>query len=136
MEKYVQEARRNIVSSMSTASDRFFFVEKNGGGLRPCIDYRGLNEIMVKYPCPLPLEQLRKAKSFMKLDLRSAYNLVRIRKWNKTSGRQHSAPPMGSTSTRSGTGMACTSSVFQCFIDDVLYEYLGKFVIVYVCGRR
>lgn len=29
--------------------------EKQGGGLRPCIDYRGLNTIAVKYVYPLPL---------------------------------------------------------------------------------
>ncbi|KAK3517060.1 hypothetical protein QTP86_004225 [Hemibagrus guttatus] len=52
---------------------------------RPCIDYRGLNTITVRYPYPLPLvpaalEQLSGARVFTKLDLRSAYNLVRIRK--------------------------------------------------------
>lgn len=28
----------------------FFFVEKKDGSLRPCIDYRGLNSITVRYP--------------------------------------------------------------------------------------
>ncbi|KAL0150461.1 hypothetical protein M9458_054278 [Cirrhinus mrigala] len=57
---------------------------KKDGGLRPCIDYWGLNEITIKFRYPLPLvpaalEQLRTAKFFTKLDLRSAYNLIRIR---------------------------------------------------------
>ncbi|KAL0203724.1 hypothetical protein M9458_001742, partial [Cirrhinus mrigala] len=57
---------------------------KKDGGLRPYIDYRGLNEITVRFRYPLPLvpsalEQLRTTKFFTKLDLRSAYNLIQIR---------------------------------------------------------
>ncbi len=33
----------------------FFFVGKKDGSLRPCIDYRGINNIMVKNLYPLPL---------------------------------------------------------------------------------
>lgn len=37
------------------ASSGFFFVGKKDRGLRPCINYRGLNAITIKYPYPLPL---------------------------------------------------------------------------------
>lgn len=51
-----------------------FFIEKKDGGLRPCIYYRGLNQVLVKYPYQLPrsrpLELLKEAKVFTKLDLR------------------------------------------------------------------
>ncbi|KAL1277068.1 hypothetical protein QQF64_023741 [Cirrhinus molitorella] len=55
-----------------------------GWRLRPRIDYRVLNEATVKFAYPLPLvpaalEELREACIFSKLDLRSAYNLIRIR---------------------------------------------------------
>ena len=45
-------------------------------GLRPCIDYRALNQISKSYPYPLPLvpvslEQLQGARHHTKLDLRS-----------------------------------------------------------------
>ncbi|XP_060924550.1 uncharacterized protein LOC132998821 [Limanda limanda] len=58
----------------------FFFVAKKDKTLRPCIDYRGLNEITIKNRYPLPLissafELLRNAKVFTKLDLRNAYHL-------------------------------------------------------------
>ncbi len=58
---------------------------KKDGSLRPCIDYRGLNNITVKNTYPLPLmssafERLQGASIFTKLDLRNAYHLVRIRK--------------------------------------------------------
>lgn len=71
-----------ITRSTSPASTSFFF--KKDEGLRSCIDNQELNKITVKYPYPLPLvpsaiEQLRGSMLFTKLDLCSAYNLVRIR---------------------------------------------------------
>lgn len=95
MEEYVQEALQQgyIEPSTSPASAGFFFMDKKGGGLRTCTDYRNLNKITVKYPYPLPLvpaalEQLCEAFTFLiyftsfftKVDLRSAYNLIRIKK--------------------------------------------------------
>lgn len=54
----------------------------------PRIDYRGLNDITVKnhYPLPLmslPFKLLQWVTIFMKLDLRNAYRLVRIREGSK-----------------------------------------------------
>ncbi|XP_036446361.1 transmembrane protease serine 9-like [Colossoma macropomum] len=69
MEEYVQEALDQglIRPSTSLAAAAFFFVQKKDGGLRPCIDYRGLNNITKAYPYLLPLvpvalEHLRGAK--------------------------------------------------------------------------
>ena len=73
-----------IRPSSSPAGAGFFFVAKKDGSLRPCIDYRSLNDITIKNRYPLPLmssvfDQLQQAKIFTKLDLRNAYHLVRIR---------------------------------------------------------
>ncbi len=83
MKEYIEEALKQgcIIPSTSPAASSFFFVAKKDGGLRPCIDYRKLNEITVKFQYPLPLvptalEQLRGATIFTKLDLRSAYNRI------------------------------------------------------------
>ena len=59
-------------------------MKKKDGGLHPCIDYRGLNQITVRYSYSLPLiataiESMHRVRFFIKLDLRSTYNLVRIR---------------------------------------------------------
>ncbi|KAK3509524.1 hypothetical protein QTP70_000538 [Hemibagrus guttatus] len=80
MEEYIDEALAvgHIRPSTSPAAPGFFFVGKKDGGLHPCIDYSGLNAITVRHPYPLPLEQLRGARFFTKLDLRSAYNLSLI----------------------------------------------------------
>ena len=86
MEKYLSEslAAGIIRPSSSPAGAGFFFVGKKEGSLRPCIDYRGVNEITSKNRYPLPLmttafELLQGATIFTKLDLRNAYHLVRIR---------------------------------------------------------
>ncbi len=82
---YINEALQQgfIRPSTSLAASRFFFVGKKDGGLRPCIDYRTLNDHTVKLPYPFPLvlaalEELCGACIFSKLELWSAYNLIRI----------------------------------------------------------
>ncbi|XP_043101546.1 uncharacterized protein LOC122349531 [Puntigrus tetrazona] len=85
-EEYITEALQSgfIHPSTSPATAGLFFVEKKDGGLRPCIDYRGINNVTVKFRYPLSLvpfvlKQLREATIYTKLDLRSAYNLIRIK---------------------------------------------------------
>ncbi|KAI3356743.1 hypothetical protein L3Q82_003424 [Scortum barcoo] len=73
-----------IRPSSSPLGAGFFFVEKKDKTLRPCIDFRGLNDITIKNKYPLPLidpafEPFHQATIFSKLDLRNAYHLVRIR---------------------------------------------------------
>lgn len=86
MEEYMSEALKQGLIRHSTlaAFSGFFFIKKRDWGLRPCINYRGLNAITVKYPhqlllVPFMIEQLRGAVFYTKLDLRNAYNLVHIR---------------------------------------------------------
>ncbi len=120
----------------SPASAGFFFVKKKDGGLRPCIDYRSLNDITIKFRYPLPLvpsalEQLRSARYFTKLDLRSAYNLIRIREgdewktaFSTTSGHyEYLVMPFG---------LSNSPSVFQAYINDVFRDMLNRWVIVYI----
>lgn len=73
-----------IRESKSPMASPLFFVGKKDGSLRPCQDYRYLNEGTVKNAYPLPLvselvDKLQGAKIFSKLDLRSGYNNVRIK---------------------------------------------------------
>jgi hypothetical protein len=69
--------------SSSPAAAPVLFVRKPGGGLRFCVDYRGLNRVTKKdrYPLPLIYETLRnisKAKWFTKLDVIAAFHKLRI----------------------------------------------------------
>lgn len=138
MEEYIQGALSAgiIRPSSSPAGAGFFFVEKKDKTLRPCIDYRGLNDITVKNRYPLPLissafELLQGAHIFTKLDLRNAYHLVRIRdgdEWktafNTPCGHyEYLVMPFGLTNA---------PAVFQSMINDVLRDMLNTFVFVYL----
>jgi len=68
-------------SKLPMASPFFFVSKKDSKKLRPCQDYRRLNEGMIKNAYPLPrvdklLDKLKRVKYFTKLDLRWGYNNV------------------------------------------------------------
>jgi hypothetical protein len=60
------------------------FVEKKDGTQSMCMDYWLLNEVTIKNKYPLPhmedlFDQMRGAKVFSKIDLRSGYHQMKIR---------------------------------------------------------
>ncbi|XP_029303854.1 uncharacterized protein LOC115018779 [Cottoperca gobio] len=129
MEDYIKDSLTAgiIRPSSSPAGAGFFFVGKKDGGLRPCIDYRGLNKITVRNRYPLPLmttafELLQGATVFTKLDLRNAYHLVRVREgdewktaFNTPTGHyEYLVMPFGLTNA---------PAVFQALINEV--SFLG-----------
>jgi transposase InsO family protein len=125
-----------IRASSSPAASPILFVKKPDGTLRLCVDYRGLNEGTIKNRYPLPLLQetlmrLSRAKYFTCLDIRGAYNLVRMaegEEW-KTAFR-----------TRYGLfeslvmpfGLTNAPSDFQALINNVLRAYLDDFCSAYI----
>ena len=138
MHNYISDslASGTIRPSSSPVAAGFFFVAKKDGSLRPCIDYRHLNDITVKNRYPLPLlsstfEPLSQATIFSKLDLRNAYHLVRIREGDqwKTAFNTHLGHfeylvmPFGLTNA---------PVVFQALVNDILRDMINKFVVVYL----
>ncbi|KAJ1598920.1 hypothetical protein NDA14_005533 [Ustilago hordei] len=130
------EAARAGDLTMRRPTLHVLFVPKKDGGLRLCVDYRGLNEITVKNRAPLPLieEQLfllRKARIYTKLDLRAAYNLIWIAKgdeWKTAFGTQlglyeYLVMPFG---------LANAPAHFQSFINDIFRDIIGVYVVVYL----
>ncbi|KAK3536620.1 hypothetical protein QTP86_015420 [Hemibagrus guttatus] len=86
------------------------------------------------YPLPLvpaALEQLRGARFFIKLDLHSAYNLIRIKEGDKWKTVFHTTQehyeylvmPFGLTNAL---------PVFQALINGVFQDVLNKYVIAYI----
>ena len=137
MDKYIGEclATGLIRPSSSPAGAGFFFVSKKDGSLRPCIDYRGLNDINVKNRYPIPLisstfSSLQRAQYFTKLDLRDAYHLVRIKEgeewktaFNTLRGHyEYLVMPFGLTNV---------PAVFQALVNDVLWDVINQNVFVY-----
>jgi hypothetical protein len=125
-----------IRASKSPAAAPVLLVRKPGGGIRFCVDYRGLNALTVKdrYPLPLIRESLRnmaRARWFTKLDIISAFHKIRMHpgeEW-KTAFRtryglfEWNVTPFGLTGA---------PTTFQRFINQVLQEHLDDFVSAYV----
>ncbi|KAK3568350.1 hypothetical protein QTP86_004951 [Hemibagrus guttatus] len=115
------------------AMEEYIELSLAAGHIRPST---GLNAVTIRYPYPLPLvpaalEQLRGAWVFNKLDLRSAYNLVRIREgdewktaFHMTHGHyEYCMMPFGLTNA---------PAVFQALIKEVFRDLLGRGVIAYI----
>ena len=111
-------------------------MKKKDGSLRLCVDYRGLNAIIQKNRTPLPLinetlDRVQEARVFTKLDLRGAYNLVRIAagdEW-KTAFRtryglfEYKVVPFGLTNA---------PAAFQHMMNDTFRDILDVTVTIYL----
>ena len=115
----------------SPAGARILLVKKSDGSLRLYVDYRGLNEGTVRnrYPLPLVREtlmQLSRARSYTTLDVRGAYNLLRVAEGNEWKMAFR---------TRYGLyeslvmpfGLTNALADFQHFINDALHPFLDHF---------
>jgi hypothetical protein len=94
LREYIDEnlSKNFIMHSKLLGGAPILFVKKKDGSLHMCVDYRGLNKVTKKNRYPISLisgllEQLGSAKIFTKIDLRGAYNLVRVKEgdeWKTT----------------------------------------------------
>ena len=138
LKQYIKEnlAKGFIRPSESPAGYPVVFQKKKDGTLRVCVNYKKLNAVTIRNSYPLPLiteimELVKGARYFTKLDLRSAYNLVRISAGDeyKTAFRtkyghyEYLVMPFG---------LKNAPAVFQSFINSVLRPFLEKFVILYL----
>jgi hypothetical protein len=125
-----------IRKSTSPAAAPIFFVPKKDGGLRPCIDYKMLNENTVKDKFPLPLisdlsNKFSNSVVFTKLDLKGAYNLVRIKEGQES---------LCAFRSKFGQfeplvvqfGLTNAPAVFQRFINSIFCDLLDVYVVVYL----
>ena len=112
------------------------FQKKHDGSLHMCVDYRALNKVTIKNKYLIPFatklfDRLAKARYFTKLDLRSGYWQVRI-----TEGDEAKTTCV----TRYGSyeflvmsfGLTNAPTTFCNLMNDVLFDYLDAFVVVYL----
>jgi hypothetical protein len=110
------------------------FVEKKDSTQRMCVDYRALNEVTIKNKYPLPciedlFDQLKGARVFSKIDLRSGYHQLRMRP---------SDIAKIAFTTRYGLyeytvmsfGLTNAPAYFMYLMNKVFMEYLDKFMVV------
>ena len=104
--------------------------------MRMCIDYRSLNAVTIKNKYPLPriddlLDQLKRAKFFSKIDLRSGYHQMKIRPEDI---------PKTAFVTRYGQyefnvvsfGLTNAPAYFMNMMNKVFMEELDKFAVVFI----
>jgi hypothetical protein len=104
--------------------------------MRMCIDYRSLNEVTIKNKYPLPriddlFDQLQGAKYFSKIDLRSGYHQLRIKKADvqktvfvtRYGQYEFTVMPFGLTNAL---------AFFMNLMNKVFMEELDKFVVLFI----
>ncbi|MBW0465092.1 hypothetical protein O181_004807 [Austropuccinia psidii MF-1] len=122
--------------SSSPAAAPIFFVKSKGKADRPCVDYRELNSMTIRDSYPIPhfallLDNLKGCKLLSKIDLKAAFNLLRV---------HPDSVPLTAFRTPWGLfeylvmpfGLANAPATFQRFIQHVLREYLDVFCFVYL----
>ncbi|SPC63566.1 related to transposon-encoded proteins with TYA, reverse transcriptase, integrase domains in various combinations [Ustilago sp. UG-2017b] len=112
------------------------FVKKKDGSLRLCVDYRGLNQITIRNRYPLPLidellDRLCEARFFTHIDLRSAYNLLRIAKGDKWKTAFHTRYGLFQNNVMP-FGLTNAPASFQHLMNDTFKDMLDRSLIIYL----
>ena len=128
--------KRFVRLSTSPWGASVLIAKKRGKTLRLCIDYRQLNKVMIKNRYPLPriddlFDQLRGARVYSKIDLRTGYHQLRVRDTDipKAAFRTHYGH---FEFTVMPFGLMNAPVAFMDLMHRVFQPYLDQFVVVFV----
>src|SRR5271156_3073693 len=139
LDKFLKEnlEKGYICPSQSPMASPFFFVSKKDGKLRPCQDYRYLNDWTIKNAYPLPLiseiiDKLKDAKYFTKMDVRWGYNNVRIKEGDEWKAAFKTNRGLFEP-TVMFFGMCNSPAMFQNLMDVTFADLIEKdWIIIYM----
>ncbi len=125
-----------IVSSFSSTKISILFAKKSENDLRFCVNYKKLNAITIKnrYSIFLMnqlLNRLSDVKKFIKLNIQTAYNFIRIKKrneWKTTFRCRYEQFEYRIMSF----DLANAFATFQIYINFALKKYLNDFCVCYL----
>ena len=123
-----------IRPSQSPMASPFFYVKKKDGGLRPCQDYRYLNDWTIKNAYPLPLiseltNKLTGAKYFTKLDIRWGYNNVRIKEGDQWKAAFRTNKGLFEP-TVMFFGLCNSPATFQSMMDSLFGDLIDEGIVI------
>jgi len=140
MNKFIDDNLKKgfIRKSTSPQVSPFFFVaKKDSKALRPCQDYRYLNESTIKNAYPLPsiddlLQKLHGAEIFTKLDIRWGYNNIRIKEGDEWKGAFITKRGLFEP-TVMFFGMTNSPATFQSMMNDYFADMIAQgWVLIYI----
>jgi hypothetical protein len=138
LKNYIDEYMKKnfIIEFVLSAKVFIFFVKKTNDKLRLCVNYKELNEIIIKNRYSLffineNLNKLFETKIFIKLNVRDVFHRIKI--WKEDEWKTTFKCRFDHYQYRMMFFELTNSSItFQIYINKTMHSYLNLFVLMYI----